>query len=121
MKIYRCLKLNQKFGINLWSTDAQTLDFIVDEVKKLVSSCQVHTYRDEPKINLDKLQDRDQEILWRIMELIGKQGWEPFAVYPSTDGSYYHFRQEVIVVKYQDIANKFLEPRCEKSMLSRLC
>ena len=78
MKAYKYLKIDYSIdGIKVFSSDTKLLDSMVEEVKKVVPTCE-----GKPFFGccfFHKLQNRDIEIGFKLLNTFLDQGWEPFS------------------------------------------
>jgi hypothetical protein len=105
MKIYHLLQIIEHGYLVVFSTDSDTLNDLAREVKSLWPSCRVkesQQIESEPRvfdrawgIEINRLQKKHVEVLWYLVSQLAGQGWEPFAVFPRNDLTYYHFRKEI--------------------------
>jgi hypothetical protein len=109
MKSYKYAELDfGAYGVHLRSTDSQVLDWILAELKKVITDFRVLADRDliipsnlpsgeKYLLCIDKLRDKDKQVGWWILKQLCLQGWEPFAA--RTDNTSkefcYHLRLEV--------------------------
>jgi len=99
MKSYKYLTVDEPH-LTVECTDEKVLEWVVSMVKEVMPSCEYHNNWPIGKIrtnfkiysvHVTKLEERDTEVRWWIMEQLGQQGWEPFAL----SGLYcVHFRLE---------------------------
>ena len=106
MKSYKYTQL--EFGdygsIHLYSTDSQLLDWILTELKKVITNFRVSGDLKLPSgekyyLCIAKLQDKGFQAGWWILRQLCLQRWEPFAVTSDATiaegmGGYYHIRLE---------------------------
>ena len=110
MKSYKYVLLHfSDWGVLLHSTDSQVLDWILAELKKVITNFRMSAGPKDPKLpsgetyylHIDKLQGKDRQVGWWILKQLCLQGWEPFAVtdvdanIPEGVSGYYHLRLEV--------------------------
>jgi len=99
MKSYKYLALGDP-NVTVECTDEQVLEWVVSLVKKVIPSCDHYyyspagkdrTYLKKYRVQISKLEDKDIEVRWWLMEQLGQQGWEPFQV----GAIWMYFRLEV--------------------------
>lgn len=99
MKTYQYLKIFAGGDLQVYSTDGDTLQWLIEEVEKNFPAKNKHETSwkrefqgrvDKIRINRDKINE-DSFQLW-AMGLLGKHGWEPFTVSTSGSQTWYHFR-----------------------------
>lgn len=93
MKTYKIFDVYVNDGVvYIHCTDPDTLKTIICEVKQYVPS--MRSSEGAYRASLDKLQGRERQVKWWIMQQLCLKGWEPFGVtYSSFEGSY-SFRLE---------------------------
>ena len=97
MKSYKYLIIGDPH-LDVECTDEQVLEWVVSSVKKVMPSCEYYynypvgkdgTNFKKYRVHISKLEDKDTELRWWLMEQLCQQGWEPFTV-----GARVHFRLE---------------------------
>ncbi len=63
--------------IRLFSTQDQALEWIMEEVKKIIPTCQAH--RASGITTIEGLQTKEHLIATEIVRLLCEKGWEPFS------------------------------------------
>ena len=108
MKSYKYAQLDfGAYGVYLRSTDSQVLDWILAELKKVITDFQVSAgpnliipsnlpSGEKYLLHIVKLRDKDNQVGWWILKQLCLQGWEPFVVnYAESSRAFiYHFRLE---------------------------
>jgi len=85
MKSYRyaelCITCDQ--GVSLCSTDSQVLDWVLAELKKVITGFQGRIEDKLPsgegyELRIDKLRNKDFRVGWWILKQLLLQGWGTF-------------------------------------------
>lgn len=80
MRSFKYLRLHfSGFGIFVRCTDQTATEGIVNEVRKIMPSCETGTNSKLGLTWLKRLQNRDMEIGNWVVRQLCLQGWEPFA------------------------------------------
>ena len=89
MSRYKYLKLNYVHNmIQICTTDYHTLDAVIEEIVKIVPTCRV--YRGGDFNRIEALMGMEKKIGAWIIQILCKQGWEPYAGTGPIDGSVWH-------------------------------
>jgi hypothetical protein len=89
MSRYKYLKLNYVHNmLQIFSSDSKTLDWIVGEIGKIVPSCKV--YKGAEYTRIDALEGMEKKIGAWVIQILCKQGWEPYAGTGPFDGTLWH-------------------------------
>jgi hypothetical protein len=100
MSTFHLLQIVYFEALEVFSTDENTLHWMVAEVNNLMPNCSVKKGQFEGKvwgISFEKLSKDRLELVWYLIARLGEKGWEPFAVSPTGRFRYYHFRKELTV------------------------
>ena len=101
MKKYKYVKVNYT---TVWSTDPSIVDWIYDEIKKIISTCAIRNEDFNLKgerigFQLHQLQDKDSQVADWIIKLLCENGFEPFTFTYYGGGQsvlsigHFHFRK----------------------------
>jgi hypothetical protein len=89
MSRYKYLKLNYvQSMIQIVTIDNRTLDWIIGEIEKMVPTCKV--YRGGDFTRIEELQGNEKRLGAWIIQVLCKQGWEPYAGTGPIDGTVWH-------------------------------
>jgi hypothetical protein len=90
MSRYKYLELNYDHNmIQIFATDYITLDWVVREIEKIVPSCKV--YKEAGYNRIDELKGIEKKIGAWVIQILCKQGWEPWAGTGPLDGARWHY------------------------------
>jgi hypothetical protein len=89
MKSYMFLKMSST-NVDIWCSDVNSVAWIVPKVKQIIPWCR--SFSDKERFSITKLENRDYEIAWKVIQWLTEDGWEPFAV--SSSETHYFFRKE---------------------------
>ena len=68
-------------GIFIKTSDPKTVDFVFEQVKKLVPGCELDREKNrQGRARISQLKGRDEEIGDFVTKILCQSGWEPFAV-----------------------------------------
>ena len=70
-------------GVTLYCTDSEVFESVLEELKKLIPSCRVHSKTELISgeiyhCEIDKLKGQDKKVGVWVMKQLCLQGWEPF-------------------------------------------
>jgi hypothetical protein len=89
MSRYKYLKLNYVHNmIQIFTTDNKTVDWVVGEIEKMVPSCRV--YKGAEYTRIDELKGIEKKIGAWVIQILCKQGWEPFTGTGPFNGTFWH-------------------------------
>ena len=90
-KTYDFVEIWERGGINICTTDSETVENLYSKIKAEVPSARFMWAFEPKKIHaiIDKLQGKDLSLLFWIIGQLGKDSWEPFSVFTTntTGGS----------------------------------
>lgn len=102
MKKYRYVRVNSIRPV-VTTTDPSILDWLYDEVKKLIPNCatknELHDLMGERiGFSFHRLEDKDSKVARWILKLLCENGFEPFATSTGEVAQYhvdFHLRREI--------------------------